>query len=211
MRFIQDGPKLVPESESESESTLKHRLRSRSRLRWKPYRLRSPGLSSLQSATWKHLILTFDLTLTWHVTSILNFRKWFGSVTSRSFECRLVRLSTSIRFRDSTRVGSDPPPGCGGYRNSPGGGGLRLRLFTYRTYTFKTFEFFRPFFSGVTATISFPLLCSYLNDLQDHMSSIYATGDHKTACGLPKYKSMSLCLCLRHALEETIFRRDIVL
>ena len=59
-------------------------------------------LRLLRSAIWKHLILTFDLTLTWHVTSILNFRKWFGSVSSRSFECRLVRLSTSIRFRDST-------------------------------------------------------------------------------------------------------------
>ena len=83
----------------------------------------------LRSATWKHPILTFDLTLTWHVTSILNFRKWFGSVSSRSFECRLVRLSTSIRFRDSRGVGSDPPPppGCGGYRNSPGGGGLILQ------------------------------------------------------------------------------------
>ena len=89
-------------------------------------RLRSP-----RSATWKHPILTFDLTLTWHVTSILNFRKCFGSVSSRSFECRLVRLSTSIRFRDSRGggVGSDPHPGCGGYRNSPGGGGLtRHRL-----------------------------------------------------------------------------------
>ena len=84
-------------------------------------------LRSLQSATWKHPILTFDLTLTWHVTSILNFRKWYGSVSSRSFECRLVRLSTSIRFRDSRGVGSDPPPpGCGGYRNSPGGGGLKV-------------------------------------------------------------------------------------
>ena len=80
-------------------------------------------LRSLRSATWKHPILTFDLTLTWHVTSILNFRKWFGSVSSRYFECRLVRLSTSIRFRDSRGVGSDPP-GCGGYRNSPGGGGI---------------------------------------------------------------------------------------
>ena len=67
-------------------------------------------LRSLRSATWKHPILTFDLTLTWHVTSILNFRKWVGSVSSRSFECRLVRLSTSIRCRDSGGgVGSDPP------------------------------------------------------------------------------------------------------
>ena len=82
-------------------------------------------LRSLRSATWKHPVLTFDLTLNWYVTSILNFRKWFGSVSSWSFECRLVCLSTSIRFRDSTGggVGSDPP-GCGGYRNSPGGGGL---------------------------------------------------------------------------------------
>ena len=65
-------------------------------------------LRSLRSATWKHPILTFDLTLTWHVTSILNFRKWFGSVSSRSFECRIVRLSTSIRFRDSRGVGCYP-------------------------------------------------------------------------------------------------------
>ena len=72
---------------------------------WKMLRLRS-----LRSATWKHPILTFDLTLTWHVTSILNFRKWFGSVSSRSFECRLVRLSTSIRFRDSTGGRIDPRP-----------------------------------------------------------------------------------------------------
>ena len=67
-------------------------------------------LRSLRSATWNHPIFTFDLTLTWQVTSILNFRKWFGSVSSRSFGCRLVRLSTSISFRDSTGVGSDPPP-----------------------------------------------------------------------------------------------------
>ena len=81
-------------------------------------------LRSLRSATWKHPILTFDPTVTWHVTSILNFRKCFGSFLSRSFECRLVRLSASIRFWDSTwGVGSDPP-GCGGYRNSPGGGWL---------------------------------------------------------------------------------------
>ena len=84
-------------------------------------------LRSLRSATWKHPILTFGLTLTWHVTSILNFRKWFGSVSSRSFECRLARLSTSIRFRDRRGGGRirPPPPGCGGYRNSPGGGGLK--------------------------------------------------------------------------------------
>ena len=83
-------------------------------------------LRTLRSATWIHPILTCDLTLSWHVTSILNFRAWFGSVSSRSFECRLAHLSTAIRFRDSRAgggVGSDPP-GCGGYRNSPGGGGL---------------------------------------------------------------------------------------
>ena len=97
-------------------------------------------LRSLRSATWKHPILTFNLTLTWHVTSISNFRKWFGSVSSRSFECRLVRLSTFIRFRDSRGgVGSDPPPGCGGYRNSPGGGGLKshfciIFLYSIRKY-----------------------------------------------------------------------------
>ena len=67
-------------------------------------------LRSLRSATWKHPILTFDLTLTWHMTSILNFRKLFGSVSSRSFECRLVRLSTSIRFRDSRGGGRIRPP-----------------------------------------------------------------------------------------------------
>ena len=67
-------------------------------------------LRSLRSAIWKHPILTFDLTLTWHVTSILIFWKLFGSVSSRSFECRLVRLSTSIRFRDSRGGRIRPPP-----------------------------------------------------------------------------------------------------
>ena len=67
-------------------------------------------LRSLRYATWKHPILSFDLTFTWHVTSILNFRKWFGSISSRSFECRLVRLSTSIRFRDSRGGRIRPPP-----------------------------------------------------------------------------------------------------
>ena len=64
-------------------------------------------LRSLRSATWLHPILTFDLTLTWHVTSILTFRKWFGSVSSRSFDCRIAHLSTTIRF---VARGSDPTP-----------------------------------------------------------------------------------------------------
>ena len=81
-------------------------------------------LRSVWSANWIHPILTFDLTLTWHVTSILNFRKWFRSVSSISFECCLAHLSMINRFRDSMGIGSDPP-GCGGYRNSPGGGGLK--------------------------------------------------------------------------------------
>ena len=67
-------------------------------------------LRSLRSATCKHPILTFDLTLTWHVTSILNFRNWFGSISSRSFECCLIRLSTSIRYWDSTGGRIQPPP-----------------------------------------------------------------------------------------------------
>ena len=65
-------------------------------------------LRSLRSATWIHPILTFDLTFTWHVTSFLNFPKWFWSVSSRSFECRLAHLSTAFRFWDSW--GSDPTP-----------------------------------------------------------------------------------------------------
>ena len=69
-------------------------------------------LRSLRSATWKHPILTFDLTLTWHVTSILNFRKWFGSVSSRSFECCLVRLSRPSVFEIARggRIRPPPPP-----------------------------------------------------------------------------------------------------
>ena len=87
-------------------------------------------LRSLRSATWKHPILTFDLTLTWHVTSILNFRKWFGSISSRSFECiSSVSLRPSVfEIAGGGGVGSDPP-GCGGYRNSPGGGGLNWTLY----------------------------------------------------------------------------------
>ena len=66
-------------------------------------------LRSLRSATWKHSILTFDLIFTWHVTSILNFRNCFERVSSRSFECRLAHLSTTIRFRDSTGGRIRPP------------------------------------------------------------------------------------------------------
>ena len=39
---------------------------------------------------WPDLDLTRDLNF--------EFSKWFGSISSRSFECRLVRLSTFIRF-----------------------------------------------------------------------------------------------------------------
>ena len=62
----------------------------------------------VSTVTWIHPILTFDLTLTWHVTSILNFRECFRGDSSRSFEFRLAHLSATIRFRDSR--GSDPTP-----------------------------------------------------------------------------------------------------
>ena len=68
----------------------------------------------------------FDLwlDLNWHVISILNFRNCFRCVSSRSFECLLARLSTTIHFRDSMWPwGRIRPPGGVGYRNSPGGSG----------------------------------------------------------------------------------------
>ena len=47
-------------------------------------------------------ILTFDLTLTWHVTSFGKFRGCFMIVSSRAYERRIVRLSAAIRSRVMT-------------------------------------------------------------------------------------------------------------
>ena len=68
------------------------------------------------------LSLSFDLTLTSHVTSIFNFSKCFRSVSSRSFECRLAHISKTNRFRDSKgrRIRS---PSRWWVQSSPGGGG----------------------------------------------------------------------------------------
>ena len=59
-------------------------------------------LRSLRLVTWKPPILTFDLTLTWHVTSFGKFRGCFRIVSSRAFERRIVRLSAAIRSRVMT-------------------------------------------------------------------------------------------------------------
>ena len=55
-------------------------------------------------------ILTFDLTLTWHVTSFGKFRGCFRIVSSRAFERRIVRLSAAIRSRVMTWGRLTPPP-----------------------------------------------------------------------------------------------------
>ena len=54
-------------------------------------------------------ILTFDLTLTWHVTWFWKFRRCFRIVSSRAFERRVARLSTAIRSRVMTWGRLTPP------------------------------------------------------------------------------------------------------
>ena len=55
-------------------------------------------------------ILTFDLTLTWHVTSFGKFRECIRIVLSRAFERRVARLSAAIRSRVMTWGRLTPPP-----------------------------------------------------------------------------------------------------
>ena len=71
-------------------------------------------------------ILTFDLTLTWHVTSFGKFRGWFRIVSSRAFERRIVRLSAAIRSRVMTwgRLTPPPPPASRRWRSTPANAGL---------------------------------------------------------------------------------------
>ena len=74
-------------------------------------------------------ILTFDLTLTWHVTSFGKFRGCFRIVSSRAFERRIVRLSAAIRSRVMTwgRL-TPPPPASRGWRSTPANAGLSQRV-----------------------------------------------------------------------------------
>ena len=72
-------------------------------------------------------VLTFDLTLTWHVTSILSSLKSIGCVLWRAFECRLARLSTTNGSRDSRGAGRDKPPRHSRCASSPGRDGLCMR------------------------------------------------------------------------------------
>ena len=68
-----------------------------------------PKTDSFEVSTARNLkapILTFDLTLTWHVNSFGKFRGCFRIVSSRAFERRIVRLSAAIR----SRVMTCPPP-----------------------------------------------------------------------------------------------------
>ena len=64
-----------------------------------------PKTDNFEVSTARNLkapILTFDLTLTWHVTSFGKFRGCFRIVSSRAFERRIVRLSAAIRSRVMT-------------------------------------------------------------------------------------------------------------
>ena len=74
-----------------------------------------PKTDNFEVSTARNLkapILTFDLTLTWHVTSFGKFRGCFRIVSSRAFERRIVRLSAAIRSRVMTwgRLTPSPPP-----------------------------------------------------------------------------------------------------
>ena len=64
-----------------------------------------PKTDNFEVSTARNLkapILTFDLTLTWHVTSFGKFRGCFRIVSSRAFERRIGRLSAAIRSRVMT-------------------------------------------------------------------------------------------------------------
>ena len=64
-----------------------------------------PKTDNFEVSTARNLkapILTFDLTLTWHVTSFGKFRGCFRIVSSRAFKRRIVRLSAAIRSRVMT-------------------------------------------------------------------------------------------------------------
>ena len=72
-----------------------------------------PKTDNFEVSTARNLkapILTFDLTLTWHVTSFGKFRGCFKIVSSRAFERRIVRLSAAIRSRVMTWGRLTPPP-----------------------------------------------------------------------------------------------------
>ena len=72
-----------------------------------------PKTDNFEVSTARNLkapILTFDLTLTWHVTSFGKFRGCFRIVSLRAFKRRIVRLSVAIRSRVMTWGRLTPPP-----------------------------------------------------------------------------------------------------
>ena len=88
-----------------------------------------PKTDNFEVSTARNLkapILTFDLTLTWHVTSFGKFRGCFRIVSSRAFKRRIVRLSAAIRSRVMTwgRL-TPPPPASRGWRSTPANAGLK--------------------------------------------------------------------------------------
>ena len=88
-----------------------------------------PKTDNFEISTARNLkapILTFDLTLTWHVTSFGKFRGCFTIVSSRAFKRRIVRLSAAIRSRVMTwgRLTPPPPPASRGWRSTPANAGL---------------------------------------------------------------------------------------
>ena len=72
-----------------------------------------PKTDNFEVSTARNLktpILTFDLTLTWDMTSFGKFRGCFRIVSSRAFKRRIVRLSAAIRSRVMTWGRLTPPP-----------------------------------------------------------------------------------------------------
>ena len=100
-----------------------------------------PKTDNFEVSTARNLkapILTFDLTLTWHVTSFGKFRGCFRIVSSRAFKRRIVRLSAAIRSRVMTwgRLTPPPPPASRGWRSTPANAGLR-RVEPYVKWSWK--------------------------------------------------------------------------
>ena len=93
-----------------------------------------PKTDNFEVSTARNLkapILTFDLTLTWHVTSFGKFRGCFRIVSWRAFKRRIVRLSATIRSRVMTwgrlTPPPPPPPASRGWRSTPANAGLRSK------------------------------------------------------------------------------------
>ena len=123
---------LWPDLDLEPSLNIKHLLNQRLALYFRSTRGKFwPKTDNFEVSMARNLkapILTFDLTLTWHVTSFGKFRGCFRIVSSRAFERRIVRLSAAIRSRVMTWGRLTPPPASRGWRSTPANAGLTGEL-----------------------------------------------------------------------------------